>query len=58
MRNSLIVSDVKGTLLQPLLPFKIDQHRYPDESHAAKGGIVTETPVEFWHELEIHAVHP
>ena len=49
---------MKGTLLQPLLPLEIDQHRYPDEGHAGKDCKIPEAPLEFRHKMEIHAVHP
>jgi hypothetical protein len=47
----------KAFMLQPLLPFKIDHHRYPDEGHEGDDDKITEAPLEFRHKMEIHTIH-
>jgi len=55
-RNLLLYQD--GLISDAeFLPFKINQHCYPDEDHEAKDSIVTEAPLEFRHKMEIHSVH-
>ena len=42
--------------LQPLFPFKEDEHANENRNHQAPSTIVTVFKVEFWHIIEVHSI--
>ena len=52
-KSEIFIQKIK---LQPLSKAKVRKHRHTDNSHDENHQRITELPIQFRHELEIHAV--